>query len=107
MKKILIYNSGGGLGDSIQLFPIIISLKNHFKRSKFYYLGAHANHFRGKLKEYKIDLETVDLDKNKYSNLFINYQNKEILPVKKSQADVKNIIKYAELKYLSKFNFFE
>jgi ADP-heptose:LPS heptosyltransferase len=64
MKKILIYNSGGGLGDSIQLFPIIISLKNHFKRSKFYYLGAHANHFRGKLKEYKIDLETVDLDLN-------------------------------------------
>ena len=64
MKKILIYNSGGGLGDSIQLFPIIISLKNHFKRSKFYYLGSHANHFRGKLKEYKIDLETVDLDLN-------------------------------------------
>ena len=64
MKKILIYNSGGGLGDSIQLFPIIISLKNHFKRSKFYYLGAHANHFTGKLKEYKIDLETVDLDLN-------------------------------------------
>ena len=27
MKKILIYNSGGGLGDSIQLFPLLISLK--------------------------------------------------------------------------------
>ena len=61
MKKILIYNSGGGLGDSIQLFPLIISLKNHFKKSKFYYLGAHSNHFNGKLKEYKINLETVDL----------------------------------------------
>tara|TARA_B100001248_G_scaffold233127_1_gene194450 strand:+ start:960 stop:1913 length:954 start_codon:yes stop_codon:yes gene_type:complete len=61
MKKILIYNSGGGLGDSIQLFPLIISLKNHFKKSKFYYLGAHSNHFSGKLKEYKIHLETVDL----------------------------------------------
>ncbi len=61
MKKILIYNSGGGLGDSIQLFPLIISLKNHFKKSKFYYLGAHENHFNGKLKEYNIKLETLDL----------------------------------------------
>ena len=61
MKKILFYNSGGGLGDSIQLFPIILSLQNHFKKAKFFYLGAHRNHFRGKLKEYKINLETVDL----------------------------------------------
>ena len=61
MKKILLYNSGGGLGDSIQLFTLVISLKNHFKNTKFYYLGAHANHFRGKLKEYNIDLETFDL----------------------------------------------
>ena len=61
MKNILIYNSGGGLGDSIQLFSLIVSLKNHFKKTKFYYLGAHENHFRGKLKEYNIDLETVDL----------------------------------------------
>ena len=49
MKKILIYNSGGGLGDCIQLFPLIISLKNHFRNSKFFYLGAHANHFAEKL----------------------------------------------------------
>tara|TARA_B100000941_G_scaffold110139_1_gene77204 strand:+ start:1038 stop:1991 length:954 start_codon:yes stop_codon:yes gene_type:complete len=61
MEKILIYNSGGGLGDSIQLFPLIISLKSHFKKSKFYYLGAHENHFNGKLKEYNIKLETLDL----------------------------------------------
>ena len=33
MKKILFYNSGGGLGDSIQLFTLILSLKNHFKDS--------------------------------------------------------------------------
>ena len=58
MDKILIYNSGGGLGDSIQLFPLIISLKNHFKKSKFYYLGAHENHFNGKLKEYNIKYPT-------------------------------------------------
>ena len=62
MKKILIYNSGGGLGDSIQLFPLIISLKSHFKKAKFFYLGAHTNHFSGKLKEYNIKLETLDLN---------------------------------------------
>ncbi len=61
MKKILIYNSGGGLGDSIQLFPLLISLKAHFRKTKFYYLGAHTNHFNGKLKEYNIKLETLDL----------------------------------------------
>ncbi len=62
MKKILIYNSGGGIGDSIQLFPLLLSLKNHFKKANFYYLGAHQNHFEGKLKEYNIKLETLDLD---------------------------------------------
>ena len=61
MEKILLYNSGGGLGDSVQLFPLIISLKSHFKKSKFYYLGAHSNHFNGKLKEYNIHLSTLDL----------------------------------------------
>ncbi len=61
MKKILIYNSGGGLGDSIQLFPFILSLKSHFRKTKFYYLGAHENHFKGKLKEYDIELETFEL----------------------------------------------
>ena len=62
MKKILIYNSGGGLGDSIQLFSLLLSLKNHFRKSIFYYLGAHTNHFNGKLKEYGVSLETVDFD---------------------------------------------
>ena len=61
MNKILIYNSGGGLGDSIQLFPLLISLKGHFRKAKFFYLGAHSNHFKGKLREYNIELETLDL----------------------------------------------
>ena len=61
MKNILIYNSGGGLGDSIQLFTLLLSLKNHFKKTKFFYLGAHQNHFEGKLKEYDIKIETLDL----------------------------------------------
>ena len=61
LKKILIYNSGGGLGDTIQLFPLILSLKNHFKSADFYYLGAHENHFIGKLKNYNIEIKTLDL----------------------------------------------
>ena len=62
MKKILLYNSGGGLGDSIQLFSLILSIKNHYKDSKIFYLGAHQNHFRGKLKDFNIDMETLDLN---------------------------------------------
>ena len=61
MKKILLYNSGGGLGDSIQLFTLILSLQKHFKSSEFFYLGAHENHFQGKLKEFNINIKTLDL----------------------------------------------
>ena len=62
MKKILIYNSGGGLGDSIQIIPLLLSLKNHYRRSNIYYLGAHQNHFEGKLKEYNIKIHTLELN---------------------------------------------
>ena len=61
IKKILIYNSGGGIGDSIQLFPLIQSLENLFEKSEIYYLGAHENHYLGKLKEYNIKLKTLNL----------------------------------------------
>ena len=61
IKKILIYNSGGGIGDSIQLFPLIQSLENLFEKSEIYYLGAHENHYLGKLKEYNIKLITLNL----------------------------------------------
>ena len=61
-KNILIYNTGGGLGDAIQLFPLILSLKNHFDRSNFYYLSAHENHFNNKLKDYKMEIENFDLN---------------------------------------------
>ena len=60
-KKLLIYNSGGGIGDSIQLFPIILSLEKLFENSEIYYLGAHENHYSGKLKEYNINVKTLDL----------------------------------------------
>jgi len=61
IKKILIYNSGGGIGDSIQLFPLIQSLENLFEKSEIYFLGAHENHYLGKLKEYNIKLKTLNL----------------------------------------------
>ena len=60
--RILVYNSGGGLGDSIQLFSLILSLKNHFKNSTFFYLSAHENHFENKLKEFNIGMESINLD---------------------------------------------
>jgi len=62
IKKLLIYNSGGGIGDSIQLIPLILSLENLFEKSEIYYLGAHENHYLGKLKEYNIKVKTLDLD---------------------------------------------
>jgi ADP-heptose:LPS heptosyltransferase len=62
MKKILIYNSGGGLGDSIQIIPLLLGLKNHYRKSKFYYLSAHPNHFEGKLMHYNIKIETLELN---------------------------------------------
>ena len=62
MKKILIYNSGGGIGDSIQLIPFILGVKNHYKSSEVFYLGSHQNHFDNKLKEFKIKIKSLDLD---------------------------------------------
>ncbi len=61
-KKLLIYNSGGGIGDSIQLFPLILSLENFFKESEIYYLGAHENHYLDKLKEYNIKVKNLDIE---------------------------------------------
>jgi len=61
IKKLLIYNSGGGIGDSIQLFPLILSLENLFEKSEIYYLGAHENHYLGILKEYNIKVKSLNL----------------------------------------------
>ena len=62
LNRILIYNSGGGIGDSIQLFPLILSLENIFEKSEIYYLGAHENLYLGKLKEYNIKVKTLNLE---------------------------------------------
>ena len=58
--KILIYNSGGGLGDSIQLFDLILSLSKKFGEESIYYLSAHNNHFDNALKGYNIVLNNIN-----------------------------------------------
>ena len=60
--KILLYNSGGGLGDCIQLIDLITTLNNKFSNSNIWYLGAHQNHFENKLKDYNIKLNTLKLE---------------------------------------------
>ena len=63
LKKILIYNSGGGLGDAIQLFPLILSLQQHFKSADLYYQDSlGANYFSGKLKEYDIKIKNLGIN---------------------------------------------
>ncbi len=62
-KKILIYNSGGGLGDAIQLFPLILTLQNHFKTSEFYYQDSlGAQYFLNELKGYNIKIKNLNLN---------------------------------------------
>ena len=62
LKRILIYNSGGGIGDSIQLISLINALKSEFNNTKFYYLSAHQNHLNSSLKDFKCEIETLNLD---------------------------------------------
>jgi ADP-heptose:LPS heptosyltransferase len=57
--KILIYNSGGGIGDSIQLFDIILTLKNNFYKDEIYYLSAHENHFNQKLLDFNLKVKPL------------------------------------------------
>ena len=52
--KILVYNSGGGLGDSIQIFDLINSLIAKFGSDNIYYLSAHKNHFNHALSDYNL-----------------------------------------------------
>ncbi len=63
VKKILIYNSGGGLGDAIQLFSLILSLQQHFKSADLYYQDSlGANYFSGKLKGYNIKIKNLGIN---------------------------------------------
>ena len=62
INRVLFYNSGGGIGDSIQILPLVNSLKKEFKNADFYYLGAHENHFNTNLKDLNVAIKTLDLD---------------------------------------------
>ena len=62
IKNILLYNSGGGIGDSLQILPLINTLKNEFKGAKFYYLSAHENHFNSTLRDFNSQIETLNLN---------------------------------------------
>ena len=62
INRVLLYNSGGGIGDAIQLLPLINTLKLELKNAKFFYLCSHINHFNTSLKDLKCPIETLELD---------------------------------------------
>ena len=62
INRVLFYNSGGGIGDAIQILPLINSLKKEFKTAKFYYISTHENHFNSTLKELNFKIDSIDLN---------------------------------------------
>ena len=62
INRVLLYNSGGGIGDALQILPLINTLKSKFKEAKFFYLSAHENHFNTTLKDFNSKIETLNLD---------------------------------------------
>ena len=62
LERVLIYNSGGGIGDAVQLITLINTLKTEFKNTKFYYLSAHENYFNSSLKDLKCEIRTLNLE---------------------------------------------
>ena len=56
MKKILIYNTGGGLGDFIQITDLILSLKNKFSNYEINLLQSNQEYlFETKLKNLNLN----------------------------------------------------
>ena len=54
IKNILLYNSGGGLGDSLLMIPLVQWLKDYYKLSKIYYIQNGENrHFNNTLREFR------------------------------------------------------
>ena len=62
INRVLFYNSGGGIGDAIQILPLINSLKNEFKNANFFYLCSHENHFSSSLKDLNCYIDTLKLN---------------------------------------------
>jgi len=61
INNILLYNSGGGIGDSIQILPLINTLKSELKNTNIYYLSAHNNHFNSTLKDLNCEMKNLNL----------------------------------------------
>ena len=61
INRVLLYNSGGGIGDAIQILPLIDTLKSEFKNAKFFYLCAHTNHFNSTLNDLNCRINSLDL----------------------------------------------
>jgi len=62
INRVLLYNSGGGIGDSLQILPLIYTLKLKLKDAKFYYLSSHDNHFNSTLEAFNSRIETLNLN---------------------------------------------
>ena len=53
IKNVLLYNSGGGLGDSLMMIPIIQWLKDYYQLSKIYYIqNGVQKYFETSLKDF-------------------------------------------------------
>jgi len=62
INRILLYNSGGGIGDALQILPLINGLREEFKNANFFYLCSHQNHFNSSLNDLNCQIETLDLN---------------------------------------------
>lgn len=66
-KKLLIYNSGGGLGDSVQIVNFLLSVKNLWNDHEIHILESHNNYY------FKNKLKNLNLNFIKYIDLKIQY----------------------------------
>jgi len=62
INRVLFYNTGGGIGDAIQIMPLINGIRNEFKNAEFFYLCAHDNHFNSALKDLNNQITSLDLN---------------------------------------------
>jgi ADP-heptose:LPS heptosyltransferase len=80
LKKILIYNTGGGLGDSVQIVNLILSLKKKFDGYEIYLLQGNQEYlFETKLK----DLNLNFIKKPKIEILHFGFRWKHFLEIGK------------------------
>ena len=80
MKKILIYNTGGGIGDSVQIISLILSLKKKFKSYQLYLLTSNQEYFfENKLKELNLNF----IKKPRIELLHFGFRLKHFFDIKK------------------------